>query len=80
MITLTVDDPDVADAVVNGGQQLRDLCHKEVGLFDEYLRRYGKEYAGGLSRFERLAIEGYLYQKIRGRVDSDSKEPDDLPG
>jgi hypothetical protein len=78
MITITVDDPEVASAVANGGPQLRDLCQKEVGLFDAYLRSYGREYAGGLSRFERLAIEGYLYQKIRGRVDSVT-EPDDLP-
>jgi hypothetical protein len=80
MITLTVDDPEAAAAVANGGQQLRDLCQKEVDLFDAYLRSYGKEYAGGLAKFERSAIEGYLYQKIRGRVGSVDVEPDDLPG
>jgi len=79
MITLKIDDPEVASTVANGGPQLRDLCQKEVDLFDAYLRSYGKEYAGGLSKFERSAIEGYLYQKIRGRVDS-MREPEGLPG
>lgn len=81
MITLKVDDQDVAAAVANGGPQLRDLCRKEVDLFDQYLRSYGQEYAGGLAKFERLAIEGYIYQKIRGRVDGARDDPpDDLPG
>ena len=80
MITLTVDDPEVAASVANGGPQLRDLCQKEVGLFEAYLRDYGKEYAGGLAKFERSAIEGYLYQKIRGRVGASDDEPTDLPG
>lgn len=56
--------------VAKDPDQLRSLCRDEVNKFDQYLRRYGEEYVDGLSKFERLAIEGYLYQKLRGRVDA----------
>lgn len=68
MISITLKDED--PAVANGGQPLRDLCRQEVRNFDRYLReKVGGEYAAGLSRFERLAIEGFLYQKIRGHIE-----------
>jgi hypothetical protein len=79
-IAFKIEDEEVAASVAMGGQSLRDLCHKEVDLFDKYLRQFGSQYADGLARFERLAIEGYLYQKIRGHLDSDEKIPTgDLP-
>jgi hypothetical protein len=68
MISVTVESEDAKKIVANGGQPLVDLCRKEVSNFDAYLRSYGSEYKDGLSRFERAAIEGYLYQKLRGRL------------
>jgi hypothetical protein len=63
--------PDDDPAVANGGEPLRNLCHQEAANFDRYLREeVGGEYAAGLAKFEWLAIEGYLYQKIRGRLES----------
>lgn len=61
---------DNAVRAVKDPEQLRSLCRDEVDKFDRYLRKYGEEYADGLAKFERLAIEGYLYQKLRGRVDA----------
>lgn len=67
MITVKTTDVEI---VAKGGPPLRDLCRKEVDNFDRYLREEAKEeYIGGLSKFEHLAIEGYLYQKLRGRLD-----------
>ena len=60
--------PEELAALAKGGELLRCLCGKEVDLFDAYLRQYGREYADGLAKFERLAIEGYLYQKVRGHI------------
>jgi hypothetical protein len=65
--------------VLDGGpDQLRSLCRKEVDRFDEYLRRTDPQFRDGLARFERLAIEGYIYQKAKGHLDA-SEETDHLP-
>lgn len=58
------------EEVAAGGDPLRALCRKEVARFDEYLKNYGGDYSDGLAKFERLAVEGYLYQKIRGHIDA----------
>ena len=60
------------ELLAKGGDPLRDLCRKEVDAFDEYLRNYGGDYGQGLARFERFAVEGFLYQKIRGHLDEES--------
>ena len=65
------------DEASKGGKPLRDLCRKEVEIFDSFLRTQ-EGYRDGLAKFERLAIEGYLYQKIRGRLD-EKDGPGDLP-
>ena len=65
--------PEELEAIAKGGELLRCLCGKEVDLFDAYLRQYGREYADGLAKFERLAIEGYLYQKARGHIDATTR-------
>jgi hypothetical protein len=65
-----------ADAGVSG--PLRDLCHKEVTLFEEYLQRADPSFQEGLVHIERLAITGYLYQKLRGHIDA--QEVKGLPG
>ena len=82
MIKISVDDS-LKEIVANGGDPLRTLCQKEVDLFDAYLRKYGddrrNEYKGGMAKFERWMLEGYLYQKLRGRLDQDVL-PDELPG
>ena len=78
VIDLKVTDPETAKAVAEGGAPLRSLCQKEVSKFEDYLREYGGEYGEGLARFERLAIEGYIYQKVRGHFDGQEKA--DLSG
>ena len=57
---------------------LRSLCRKEVDRFDEYLRRTDPQFRDGLARFERLVVEGYLYQKAKGHLDA-NQETDQLP-
>lgn len=47
---------------------LRALCQKEVSRFEEGLRGH-PDYSDGLVKIERFAVEGYLYQKLRGHVD-----------
>lgn len=47
---------------------LRALCRKEVERFEDVLRQH-PDYADGLVKIERLAVEGYLYQKLRGHLD-----------
>jgi hypothetical protein len=47
---------------------LRLLCQKEVSRFEAKMRTH-PDYSDGLVRIERLAVEGYLYQKWRGHVD-----------
>ena len=63
-------DPQETTELLEGGDGLRDLCRKEVDRFDAYLRqKVGGEYKEGLARFERFAIEGFLYQSVRGHID-----------
>jgi hypothetical protein len=82
-IKMTVDDAESQQLVSEGGPPLRDLCRKEAELFDTYLRTAGAEvdavWADGLASWEREAIAGYIYQKLRGRVDS-AEKPSGLPG
>ena len=49
---------------------LRSLCQKEVSRFIDYVQHEDPQFREGLARFERLAIEGYLYQKARGHIDA----------
>jgi len=79
MITLKVDTPEELEVVAKGGEPLIALCRNEVDNFDRHLRTFGHEYRDGLAKFERLAIEGYLYQKLRGHL-TEQAEPDVLPG
>jgi hypothetical protein len=46
---------------------LRVLCQKEVAVFEGHIRMH-PDYSDGLVRIERLAVEGYLYQKIRKHI------------
>jgi hypothetical protein len=73
-LKLSGEETEIEEAL-KGGNLLRYLCQKEVESFDVYLKQFsrehsniGKDYESGLARFERDAIEGYLYQKLRGRV------------
>lgn len=56
---------------------LRDLCQKEGERFEKVVRSHD-HYKDGLVRIERLAVEGYIYQKLRGHVDA-VKETRGLP-
>lgn len=47
---------------------LRALCQKEVEHFEKVLQEH-PDYRDGLVKIERLAVEGYLYQKLRGHLD-----------
>ena len=80
---MKVDAPALHKIVSEGGPPLQALCHKEADLFDAYLRSGGAEvdrmWADGLASWERGAIAGYIYQKLRGRVDAAEKPPG-LPG
>lgn len=66
---LTLENAD-QDQLGKGPSYLRSLCQKEVSRFEEYVRTEDPQFKDGLSRFEKLAIEGYLYQKARGHVDA----------
>lgn len=46
---------------------LRVLCQKEVEAFEACMKQH-PDYADGLVRIERFAVEGYLYQKLRGHI------------
>lgn len=77
---LSITDPKLRESVADGGQPLIDLCRKEADTFDTYLRECGIPlYEDGLARWEREALTGYLYQKIRGRLEPEKFEPEDLP-
>lgn len=74
-IVVTLDgDPSAAEALTEGSQVLRDLCQKEVESFDQYVRVVDPQFADGLSKWECRAIEGYLYQKLKGHIDAHSSE------
>jgi len=68
------DDLEKAKSAAEGGDPgpLRGLCQKETSRFEAMLRQH-PEYSDGLVKIERLAVEGYLYQKIRGHVDATSE-------
>lgn len=69
MIRVVIDDPAVAAKLKSGGDDLKDLCRKEVERFHQYLQKFGGDYAEGLTNWEKSVVEGYLYQKIRGHID-----------
>lgn len=56
---------------------LRDLCRKERERFEAVARKH-PHYADGLVTVERLAVEGYIYQKLRGHIDA-APEVSNLP-
>lgn len=73
MVKVTLDGVEES-IVVNGGKPLLGLCRKEVEEFDVYLKtQVGGFFREGLAEFEKRAIAGYLYQKIRGRIPEDGQ-------
>ena len=56
---------------------LRGLCQKEVARFEGMLRQH-PDYSDGLVKIEKFAVEGYLYQKLRGHIDAKA-EAGNLP-
>lgn len=48
---------------------LRILCRKEVDRFEAVAKQH-PDYRDGLVRIERFAVEGYLFQKLRGHIDA----------
>ena len=63
-------DAAIAAAEKGVGEPLRGLCRKEVERFETYLKKSDPWFADGLARVEKIAIEGYIYQKLRGHVDA----------
>jgi len=53
-------------------EQLRLLCRKEAERFEALMKSH-PQYQDGLIKIERLAVEGYLYQKLRGHLDAKEK-------
>jgi hypothetical protein len=71
-------DAAIAAAEKGEGEPLRSLCRKEVERFEAYLKRSDAWFVEGLAPIERLAIEGYIYQKLRGHMDA--PPPSGSPG
>ncbi len=75
-IVLALDgDPTAVKELLNGDSKLlRNLCRKEAESFDEYLRQVDPQFKEGLARWELLAVEGYIYQKLKGHIDAQVSE------
>ena len=58
-------------AVQGNAGPLKVLCRKEVARFEDLMKRH-PDYVDGLVQIERFAVEGYIYQKLRGHVDASS--------
>lgn len=69
MVRVVIDDPEVLAKASESSEALRSLCREEVERFHQYLKNFGGDYKDGLAKWERFAIEGYLYQKIRGHLE-----------
>jgi len=52
--------------------RLRSLCQKEVERFERYCVAVDPNFQDGRGfvRIEARAIEGYLYQKLKGHIDA----------
>jgi hypothetical protein len=70
-LELPFTEPELKSAQEEAGrgnaEPLRALCRKEVEAFESWMRQH-PDYSDGLVRIERLAVEGYLYQKLRGHI------------
>jgi hypothetical protein len=73
MIRIVVDDPALAKEVANGGDPLKLLCRKECDLFERCMQEQDPTF-GPLAQFERMAVQSYLYQKIRGRIGASTSQ------
>lgn len=62
------------EASRGNAEPLRILCRNEVAAFESQVKLH-PEYRDGLVRIERLAVEGYLYQKLRNHIKSGGCEP-----
>ncbi len=81
-IVLPFSEDELAEATLEAEkgnkEPLRALCRKEVERFEAYLREFGAradnhmdhDWVHGLARFEKLVVEGYIYQKVRGHIDA----------
>jgi hypothetical protein len=51
---------------------LRSLCRKEVERFERYCTSTDPNFSdgAGFARIEARAIEGYLYQAVKGHIDA----------
>ncbi len=77
--SLVLEAPDeVKQQVLNNTDVLRNLCREEVARFAAYVNEVDPQFRKcPLAKEERAAIEGYLYQKAKGHVDTfhDKKRP-----
>jgi len=65
------DHPDLK-AVIKDPKFLRSLCRKEVERFEQYCTAVDPNFqdGSGFVRIEANAVEGYLYQKLKGHIDA----------
>jgi hypothetical protein len=52
-------------------EELKKLCRKETDAFERLMRQQDSTF-GSLAGFERMAIQSYLYQKLRGRLNEEN--------
>ena len=60
----------IAEAEKGVSVPLRSLCQKEVERFEAYLKKSDTWFAEGLAPIEKRVVEGYVYQKLRGHMDT----------
>lgn len=69
---------DAKSTVLSRPESLREACKDEVARFATYVNAVDPQFRRcPLAKEERVAIEGYLYQKIRGHIEQfhDQKMP-----
>jgi hypothetical protein len=74
-------DNESPEAILDDPKALRALCQAEAAAFSEYLRSCGITiYKEGLVQWEQDAVAGYLYQKLKGRIDGQETDGKDVSG
>ena len=63
-------EPAMKAAAAGNRGPLTILCQKEADRFETYVSRHDPQFSDGLVRIEKMAITGYLYQKLRGHLDA----------
>ena len=80
VLTIEVDPEELGphkdtESLFGDPDRLRFLCQKEVERFERYCTAVDPNFqdGGGFVRIEARAVEGYLYQKLKGHIDAHHK-------